>query len=188
MEVCVLVGATVGIGSKVEPWAALTPWRRWPAVSSSRSWTKRKMGMVGRMGREKRNRERRKKGREKGGAAGRRRGRRSGRRRRRRQWVDGDGCAGGRRRKKCSFNMSKAKFKKLSPTTCHPASPLSRRVERSKKCEKTENLKVSKDRSPEECPSSKSIPNFNIILTSFITFSLKYFYEISLFYKVIFGF
>ena len=94
----------------------------------------------------------------------------------------------GRRKKKCIFNMSKAKFKKLSPTTCHPASPLSRRVERSKKCEKTENLKVSKDRSPEECPSSKSIPNFNIILTSFITFSLKYFYEISLFYKVIFGF
>ena len=94
----------------------------------------------------------------------------------------------GRRKKKCIFNMPKAKFKKLSPTTCHPASPLSRRVERSKKGEKTENLKVSKDRSPEECPSSKSIPNFNIILTSFITFSLKYFYEISLFYKVIFGF
>ena len=115
------------------------------------------------MEREKRNRERRKKGREKGGAAGRRSGRRSGRRQIRRQWVDGDGCAGGRRRKKCSFNMSKAKFKKLSPTTCHPASPLSRRVERSKKGEKTENLKVSKDRFPGACPSSKSILNFNII-------------------------
>ena len=151
MEVCVLVGATVGIGSKVEPWAALTPWRRWPAVSSSRSWTKGKMGMVGRMEREKRNRERRKKGREKGGAAGRRRGRRSGRRRRRRQWVDGDGCAG-KEKEKMHFQYVKSKIQKALPYYVSPCQPTFQKGGKVKK--------VWKNREPKSLkrPVSRRVP------------------------------